>query len=81
MNKKLVLLFTILLSMFISVQLTFGQCADDDPSSEGIVPTLVSGNTPGVTDYIVKIDPPDGGTYALGTGSVTISFSSIIDPV
>lgn len=56
---------------------TLATCADADPSSPvGIVPTLVAGNTPGETAYNVKIDPPNAGTYALGTGSVTISFSN-----
>jgi len=51
-------------------------CADEDPSSPvGIVPTFVDGNTPGENAYNVKIDPPVSGTYALGTGYVTISFS------
>jgi len=51
-------------------------CASDDASSpEGIVPIYVSGNTPSVTPTNVKIDPPDAGTYTLGPGSVTITFT------
>ncbi|MBN1363280.1 MAG: hypothetical protein JW976_00595 [Syntrophaceae bacterium] len=54
-----------------------GPCANDDPSSPvGIVPTLVEGNTPATTSTNVKIDPPNAGTYALGSGSVTITFNS-----
>jgi hypothetical protein len=50
-------------------------CSDSDPSSAGITPTLVSGNTPPeIPLTLVKI-PPSSGTYALGTGWVTVEFS------
>ncbi len=51
-------------------------CTSEDASSPvGIVPIFVDGNTPSETAYNVKIEPPVDGTYALGTGSVTISFT------
>ncbi len=54
-----------------------GSCYSNDPSSPvGIVPTFVSGNTPATSATNVKIEPPVDGTYALGTGSVTITFTN-----
>jgi hypothetical protein len=51
-------------------------CSNADPTTAGIVPgDPIDGNTPPVTATNVKIDPPNAGTYALGTGSVTIAFS------
>lgn len=51
-------------------------CTEEPSDPVGIVPTYVYGNTPAEDAYHVKIDPPNSGTYALGTGFVTISFST-----
>lgn len=51
-------------------------CSEEPSSPVGIVPNKVEGNTPSETAYNVKIDPPNAGTYALGTGSVTIAFTT-----
>jgi hypothetical protein len=49
-------------------------CDQLEPSSEGIVPLLVSGNTPPVNEFNVKIDPPISGQYPLGPGFVTFEI-------
>jgi hypothetical protein len=51
-------------------------CENLAPTTLGIIPTLVIGNTPAETQYNVKFDPPTPGTYPLGNGFITFAITN-----